>query len=251
MGQSVILTGMVLQTMPIGEYDKRITILTKERGKITAFAKGARRPNSALLAASAPFSFGEFELYEGRGSYNVIKAEISNYFREMTQDLEDTYYGFYFLEMSDYFAQENADEQEVLKLLYLSLKALEKKSLPNRLVRCIFELKLLVINGIYPNVYSCQICHKQEKLEAFSVKHAGVLCRDCAAKEKTVPLEESALYTMQYIVSTELRRLYTFTVSEPVLHCMEGILPQYLERYVNHRFKSEQFLPGGENHFPG
>ena len=125
MGQPVIVTGMVLSTMPISDYDKRITILTKERGKITAFARGARRPNSQLLAATNPFTFGEFELFEGKSSYNLSKANVHNYFRELTLDVDAAYMGFYFLEFAEYVCQENNDEKEMLKLLYMSIRALE------------------------------------------------------------------------------------------------------------------------------
>ena len=118
-----IVTGMIIKAVPIGEYDRRLVLLTKEKGKITAFVRGARKPNSRFVAATNLFCFGTFKLYAGRDAYNLADAEISNYFEELRMDFEGAYYGMYFLEIADYYTRENNDEREMLKLLYQSLKA--------------------------------------------------------------------------------------------------------------------------------
>ena len=242
MSQTTILTGMVLSVMPVGEYDRRILILTRERGKVSAFARGARRQNSALMAGTSPFSFGQFEVYEGRSAYTVVKVNISNYFRELSEDLDAAYYGFYFLEMAAWYTQENMDGTDFLNLLYLTMKALLSDALDNRLVRRIFELRVLVLFGEYPNVFSCMKCGKKEGLHYFSIARHGTLCAECLRGERAVPLDESTRYALQYIITSPLEKLYTFGLSAEVFRRLDGLLSDYIKKYHGHAFKSLEIL---------
>ena len=207
----IMVTGMVISQIPVGEYDRRVCILTKERGKISAFAKGARRPGSRFMAATNPFSFGQFKLYEGKNSYNMTEAAISQYFEELRTDYIGAYYGMYFLEVADYYTRENNDEKEMLKLLYQSLRALAHPSLSNSLVKCIFELKALQVNGEYPG----------------------------APKGEW---QESTLYALQFIASSQVEKLYTFTVKEEVLAELQDIADKYRKRFMDRHFKSLEIL---------
>lgn len=247
------LTGMVLAAMPVGDYDKRLTILTKERGKISAFAKGARRPTSVLLASSQPFSFGEFILYEGKNSYNVVSCDISNYFAGLKEDIEAIYYGMYCCEFAAYLTRENLEAGEQLKVLYLSLRALTKEALPKQLVRHIFELRFLAAGGEMPQVFDCVRCGKKDMLKQekawFLALGGGLYCDECKEKsavsqegQDAVSVRTSTIYTMQYIVSAPLNKLFTFTVSKEVLCELEDVMRRFLEQQVGRTMKSEQML---------
>lgn len=206
------ITGMVLKAEPVNDFDRRVVFLTKEKGKISAFARGARKQNSKFLAATNPFCFGTFKLYEGRTSYNVMEAEVTNYFEGLRKDYEKACYGMYFLEVMDYYTRENNDEKEMLKLLYQSLRALLHEGLSNVLVRYIFEMKAMVLNGEFPGMPA------------------------------EGEWEESTRYAVSYIMNSGIEKLYTFTVTPPVLAQLKTIADDYRARYTDRQFKSLEIV---------
>lgn len=246
MSDLITVQGVVLSAQPIGEYDKRIVLLTRERGKISAFAKGARRPNSPFLAAANPFVFGSFTLYEGRSSYNLNQVSVTHHFVELAGAQPGIYYGYYFLELADYFGQEGTDEKESMNLLYVTVKALLNPTLDDRLVRCIYELRMMAVQGFAPSLFNCVCCNRQteEKEELFfSQENHGVLDKACIGQVSDARrISGAALYAMRYIITVPMGRLYTFTVKEDVLFELEHHIHTYTSRNTEKRFKSLEIL---------
>ncbi len=232
------VTGMVLKSSPIGEYDKRIVLLTKEYGKISAFAKGARKQDSPLLACSQPFTFGKFAVFRGRHSFHINAAAVQNYFTGLRSDLDGVYYAYYFCEIADYFAAENIDGLEMLILLYQSLRALGLPSLDNHLIRYIVELKMLAINGEMPRVFQCVCCGSKEELSYFSIQKQGVFCKSCGEDTKDIRISEAAVFTLQKIINTECKSLFTFAVSGQVLEELRNVIGNYWKNRVDKVFHS-------------
>ncbi|MDO5702859.1 MAG: DNA repair protein RecO [Lachnospiraceae bacterium] len=149
MRETVEVTGVVLGAQPVGDYDRRLVILTRERGKITAFARGARRPKSQLIAVTSPFVFARFSLFEGRDAYTLSTAEAAEFFLELTRKMPGVLYGYYFLELASYYGREGIEASEMVSLIYMSLKAILREKMSPDLVRRIYELRMMTVNGDY------------------------------------------------------------------------------------------------------
>lgn len=213
--QNCAVTGIVLSAKPVGEYDKLVTLLTKERGKLRAFARGAKRPGNPLMAASNVFAFGEFQIYEGRTSNSISQASIRNYFEALMQDFEGACYGQYFLEFADYYIRENMDGTDYLGLVYQSLRALSVPALPRVLVRYIYELKAMVYSGECPQTF--------ELFDSWN-------------------LNPSTLYALRYVTASPVEKLYTFTLTDEVMEEYGRAVSWLRKRYVERTFNSLEIL---------
>ena len=134
MREEIQVTGIILYATLVKEYDKRLVILTKERGKITVFANGARKAVSQLRAASQSFVMGTFTVFPGRDSYTLVKAEVREYFSGLPLDMEKLCYASYVCEFMSYYTREGCYCVNELNLLYVTLKALEQGTVDNQLI---------------------------------------------------------------------------------------------------------------------
>ena len=201
---------MVLYAAPVGEFDKRLILLTGDRGKITAFARGAKRTGSLLRAASRPSHLEPSHFLETRDAYNLYGAEIENYFEGLEQDVECACYASYFAEFAEYLGREGLEAREMLRLLYQSFRALLKPALPNNLYSA-SRIKIMVINGEY-------------------------------TEDPPLRAGDSARYAWQYVIYAPIEKLYTFLLKEDAFAQFAANVERNKRAYVDKSFHSLEIL---------
>ena len=200
---------MVLSAAPQGEYGRRLSVLTDRFGKITAFAQAAAKPKSHLLGLTLPMTCAEFTLSRGKTAWNLHGARlIASFSPALSKDYERSCLGMYFLELLSLFSQEGMEEEEAKKLLnlgYLALSALSGgiyeealgKETGDALVRALYELRLLVIEGEYTELPLHSVQKGAEALwrHAAGARLSALFEKDilnCTAREKEPALSDTA-----------------------------------------------------------
>ncbi len=128
---------LVLRVCPYKEQDAMLTLLTPDNGKISVKARGLRRKNSPLVAPCQLLSYGEFTLFDYRGTYTINEASAIELFTPIHRDICKLALGTYFAQVAELISQEDISNPEVLSLLLNSLYMLSKPEGNQRLIKCI------------------------------------------------------------------------------------------------------------------
>ena len=166
---------------------------------------------SRYMGVTEPFCFGHFKLIAGKEAYTFVDANITKHFEELRGDYEATILASYFLEIADYYTRENLEAYQELNLIYASILALLNDKFDRTLVRAIYEIKSVCVAGVYPGIPNDR------------------------------EYSETARYTLDRIVQSEIKNLYSFAVTEDVLlelaHIGDVIIGS-----TGHKFKSLDLL---------
>ena len=192
---------LVLRVTDYNDRDALLTVLTPNYGKLTVKARGLRRKNSPLIAPCQLLAFGEFTLFEYKGTHTVNEAASIELFQPLRKDLVKLSLGTYFAQVAELISQEDLPNPELLSLVLNCLHALSRMDEPERKVKAVFELRCACLAGFLPDLTYCHACGA-ELPDRFDISAGRLECSRCRSMDSNglrMPVNAGMLQAMRYI----------------------------------------------------
>lgn len=236
--------GIILRSRPLGEADKILTMLTRDKGKVEVIARGARRPRSRLVGAAQPFSYLKVLVFTGKSLAQLSQAEIIRSFIAIRDNLVKTAYASYWMEILDHLLPLEEENLELFLFTLAGLTVLEKCENPVLLSRA-FELRVLQYLGYTPQLAVCACCGEApgDSPGGFSPAAGGVVCPACKTEaQNPLPLSKEGLAYMNRLLAADIRTVVNWELSSCRQREIEGALAAFLEYRMEKPLKSLAFL---------
>ncbi len=235
---STKINGVILTENNFGDYDKMLTILTPNLGKISCVAKGARRTKSALLAPTQMFCFGEYMVYKGANTYNINSADTIEVFYNIRTDYDKLNTAVMINKMVKEVTEENQNSYNILQLLLNTLYVISETNKDLDLIISIFKFRLVSLVGYRPEIEKCKNCGQEECLEYFSIKDSGFKCKSCGNIDKsTIQISESTKNAIKYSITAPAKKIYGFDLKADALKEFSLISKIYFEQKIEKEIK--------------
>jgi len=234
--------GLVLRVTDYNDRDCLLTLLTPENGKLTVKARGLRRKNSPLIAPCQLLAYGDFTLFEYRGSYTINEAASVELFQSLRRELTKLSLGTYFAQVAELVSQEDLPNPELLSLVLNCLHMLTVDA-PERKVKAVFELRVACLAGYLPDLGGCHSCG--DEMPTLFDLSAGTLecgsCRGAATSGIRMPVSPGTLQAMRYITYCDAKKLFSFDLGEENLSQLAQITEAYLTTQLERGFSTLDF----------
>ncbi|MHB1534071.1 MAG: DNA repair protein RecO [Acidimicrobiales bacterium] len=237
--------GIVLRTYRLGEADRIVVLLTLERGKVRAVAKGVRKTKSRFGGRLEPPAHLRLLLYQGRGELEIIsQVEAIDHHRVLREDLGRLTDAMALVEAVDQVAQPGEANPAVYRMLLGALRTLARSRSP--LLVAGFYWKLLALEGIAPVLDVCVRCGAGPagpagpagELVALDQGEGGALCRSC---RRGTPASPEALALIRRILGGDLGAVLAEPSSVASAQVAD-LATTWLEHHLDRRLRAVRIL---------
>lgn len=242
--RSYSANAIVLRRIDLGEKDRILTLFTREHGKLSAVAKGSRRPGSKLGGASEPFTYSKMLLSSGRDLDVLSQAEIKESFPNVKNGIESVAHGVYLLELVNSFVDQRQPNPDIFDTLLSAMYVLESGTDPILTARY-FEIQLLAILGYEPHLEACLRCGEAPGKErvSFSPALGGIVCSECGEPPKDAISVPGAIASyVKALRNAEPHKLKEMRVPKGARHDLARILKWHIRYRLEHDLKSTDFI---------
>ena len=235
---------IVLRQQVFGEADRLLTLLTPDRGKLRAIAKGVRRPSSRKGGHLDLFMRSDVVLALGRNLDIITQAQTLESYLALRDDLLRSTYASYCVELVDSFTPEGETNHELYWLLADTLSHLSGSNNLSLITRY-YELHLLELAGFRPELERClgQGECVQPEDQYFDPLVGGVLCPRCGSQRKGAwPISMDALRLMRFMQRSPYGAVANLRVRRNVVTELERTHLRYITMQLERQLKSVDFL---------
>lgn len=235
--------GVVIKTGVTGESDLIVWILTRDRGVVRAFAKGARSTKSRLHGSVSQFSYGMFTFFENKGVFTLSEGVLNESFFALRNNFETLTFAQYFCEIILKCVEENTDTEDYLRLFLNCLHFLCEGKKNPVLIKTVFELRFACIAGFAPMLVACDGCGAYETdTMYFDCMTGKLFCGECGRTGSLPSLKASGVAVMRHIVYSKFSSVFSFEADTETLKSVTRLTQQYLQNSVQQRFKVLSYL---------
>ena len=238
------IEGIVLRHAAVGERDKIVTLLTPDRGKVSAVAKSARRPGSSLGPCLETLSHGRYHCISRRSTDLIVQAESLDSFPALMADLWRTSCGLYVAEVIDASTVEGAPGHAVFALVLAVLREIDRAGCDDTVLRY-FELRLLEALGFCPSLRKCVHCGDllQPVENGLSTSLGGVVCSECLSQCPDARLlSVDALKVLRFWLGCDLATARRVKASEALSIELDEQLYRFVTHVLQRELKSRSWL---------
>ncbi len=226
----------MLRTQKLGEADRIVTLLTRERGVVRAVGKGVRKTKSRFGARLEPAMVVDVLCYEGRTLDTVTQAEtIAPYGEAISRDYAAWTAAAAMLETAERLTSDHEPSPQHFRLLAGALAALAGREHDPSLVLDAYLLRALSIAGWAPSFHDCARCGAPGPHKAFNLASGGCVCPSCRTPGSAAP----ALATLELLGALLEGDWASADASEPA-HRREGsgLVSAYLQWHLERGVRS-------------